>query len=88
LIKEGGIIKPDDCAELEKRAGLLTRLRSLKSAYHKAYNELKTVKVDLEAVQQEVRDGKEMLLESFYGWFHTLAKYRGQETEDFLASVA
>jgi hypothetical protein len=25
LIKEGGIIKPDDCAELEKRAGLLTR---------------------------------------------------------------
>ncbi|CAM6016210.1 unnamed protein product [Sphagnum balticum] len=88
LIKEGGIIKPDDCAELEKRAGLLTRLRSLKSAYHKAYNELKTVKVDLEAVQQEVRDGKEMLLELFYGWFDTLAKYRGQETEDFLASVA
>ncbi|KAH9532915.1 hypothetical protein CY35_18G024400 [Sphagnum magellanicum] len=66
----------------------VNRLRSLKSAYHKAYDELKTVKVDLEAVQQEVRDGKEMLLESFYGWFHTLAKYRGQETEDFLASVA
>jgi hypothetical protein len=31
------------------------RLRSLKSAYHKAYNELKTVKVDVEAVQQEVQ---------------------------------
>ncbi len=33
----------------------VNRLRSLKFAYHKAYNELKTVKVDLEAVQQEVQ---------------------------------
>ncbi len=33
----------------------VNRLRSLKAAYHKAYNELKTVKVDLEAVQEEVQ---------------------------------
>ncbi|CAK9220135.1 unnamed protein product [Sphagnum troendelagicum] len=88
LIEEKGVIKPSNCAELEKRAALMTRFRFVKAVYHKVHKELKIAKQNLEALQQEVRDQKEKLLVSFYSWFDNVAKYRGEETEQFMASMA
>jgi hypothetical protein len=39
-------------------------------------------------VFDQVRDQKEKLLVSFYSWFDNVAKYRGEETEQFMASMA
>ncbi|KAL2644756.1 hypothetical protein R1flu_012343 [Riccia fluitans] len=75
--KAGARVEFGNQAFDEQKYHLMQRFRVARSAYQRAFQELKEVKTNLELLQQEVRDCKQKLLESFYRWFETMSMYRG-----------
>ncbi|BBN03135.1 hypothetical protein MPTK1_2g21020 [Marchantia polymorpha subsp. ruderalis] len=61
----------------EQKYHLMQRFREARSAYQRGAQEFKEVKTDLELLQQEVRDCKQKLLESFFRWFEVKTQYKG-----------
>ncbi|CAM6104068.1 unnamed protein product [Calypogeia fissa] len=65
----------------EKKFQVLHRFKVVRSAYKKAFDELKGVKIDLEFLQQEIRDCKQKMVESFYRWFETVHGVKGNNQQ-------
>ncbi|KAL3687157.1 hypothetical protein R1sor_013466 [Riccia sorocarpa] len=75
--KAGARVEFGNAAFDEQKYHLMQRFSVARSAYQTAFQELKEVKSELDLLQQEVRDCKQKLLESFYRWFETMSAYRG-----------
>ncbi len=53
----------------EEELGLLQRMKELKKAYRASYVELKTMKSELQSVQQSIDHAKQQLVSTFEEWY-------------------